>query len=189
MANEKVTRAELIAALVTDKYSGFKDGDEAILEAASDARLEEFRVASEAHKTSAGAFTKLETENRNVAARLKVAEERVKAADQGPTEEEWLAKAPPSIKTLLDARKAEEDAVRSSLVSSLKDLGANTEEELKSMSIPSLQTLAKYARVTVPDFSGRGVPAERNAAKNEDYTPPNPYAAGIKALQEQPAKH
>lgn len=179
---EKNTRAELIAALVTDRYSGFKDGDEPILEAASDARLEEFRTASDARKTEERAKAKLETELTNANARLKVSEERLKTAEQNPTEEEWLSKAPPSIKSLLDARKQEEDALRASLVSSLKDLGANTEEELKAKSIIELKTLAQYARIEVPDFSGRGMPVERTAS-TKSYAPPNPYEAGIKALQ------
>lgn len=185
MAIEKTARAELIAALVTDKFSGFKDGDEAILEAASDARLEEFRVASEAHKTAASSFTKLETDHRNTSARLKVAEERVKMSEQSLSEEEFLAKAPASIKTLLDARKAEEDAIRASLVSQLKELGANTEEELKAKSIPELKTLAAYARLEVPDFSGLGMPrSKRDAQQNtNDYAPPDPYAEGLKVLR------
>lgn len=184
---EKATRAEIIAELVTDRYSGFKDGDESILEGASDSRLEEFRAASDVKRADERARGKLETEFTNTSARLKVAEERLRTAEQGPTEEEWLAKAPPSIKTLLDAHKAEEDALRASLVSQLKDLGANTEAELKAKSIDELRTLAAYARVEVPDFSGRGLPVERHASSssNIDYTPPDPYAAGLKALKGQ----
>jgi hypothetical protein len=180
---EKSTRAELIAALVTDKYSGFKDGDESILETASDARLEEFRAAADAAKASVSTISKLETDNRNLGARLKVAEERLKTAEQAMSEDEFIAKAPPSIKALLDERKAEEDAVRSALVSCLKDLGANTEEELKKKSIPELQTLAKYARVEVPNFSGRGLPQDRYASSKTTYAPPDPYAEGIKAMR------
>jgi predicted nucleic acid-binding Zn-ribbon protein len=185
MADQKTARAELIAALVTDSFSGFKDGDESMLEGCSDARLEEFRAGSERAKSSAASFARLESENRNVSARLKVAEERIKAAEQGPTEEEWLQRAPASIKTLLEARKAEEDQVRSALVSQLKDLGANTEEELKKKSIDELKTLAKYARVDIPDFSGRGISVERHAQSMTDFTPPNAYEAGLKELREQ----
>lgn len=182
--SEKTTRAELIATLVTDKYSGFKDGDESLLETASDARLEEFRAASEQRKSDTNTYVRLEADHRNVSARLKVAEEKLKTAEQGPTEEEWLQRAPAPIKALLEAHKAEEDAYRASIISQLKDLGANTEEELKSKATADLETLAKYARVEVPDFSGRGIPVERNASeRNVSYAPPDPYAAGIKALQ------
>jgi hypothetical protein len=179
---EKNVRAEVIAALVTDKYSGFKDGDEAILEACSDTRLEEFRASSESRKVEATAKARLETDHRNVGARLKIAEDRIKAAESELTEEEFLAKAPARFKTLIESAAAAEAATRASLVAQLKDLGANTEEELKKKSIDELKTLATYARVTVPDFSGRGMPAERHAAA-PSYAPPNPYAAGLKALQ------
>lgn len=181
---EKTSRAEQIAALVTDRYSGFKDGDESILEAASDARLEELRAATDARKAEERTRTRLETDLTNANARLKVAEERLKAAEQVPTEEEWLARAPARIKTLLDSMKAEEDATRAALISQLKDLGANTEEELKAKSTDDLKVLASYAKVEIPDFSARGIPVERTAsARSENYAPPNPYEAGIRALQ------
>lgn len=181
---EKTARAELIAALVTDKYSGFKDGDEAILEAASDARLEEFRTASEMHRTGVSAYAKLETEHRNVSARLKVAEDRIKAGEQDLSEEEFLQRAPAPFKAVLEAHKAEEAALRAAYVSQLKDLGEHTEEELKKMPTEQLQTFAKYAHVTLPDFSGRGLPVPRTAQENnDDFTPPDPYAAGLKTLQ------
>ena len=184
-AMEKSTRAELIAELVTDRYSGFRDGDEAILEAASDARLEEFRTASENRKSQERSAARLETDLTNTSARLKVAEERLKTAEAGMTEEEWLAQAPPFFKTLLENHKAEEDATRASIISQLKDCGANTEEELRAMDTKQLKTLAAYARVEVPDFSGRGIPQERHASANakENFTPPNPYEAGLKALR------
>lgn len=180
---EKQNRAELIAALVTDPYSGFMDGDEAILEAASDARLEAFRSASDNRKTAERDRVTQATALTNSQARLKVAEERLKEASQGPTEEEWLLRAPESVKKLLEAHKAEEDSFRASLVSSLKDLGANTEAELKAKSTEELKTLATYARVEIPDFSGRGVPKERNAQENTgNYAPPDPYAPHLKAM-------
>lgn len=179
-----MTRAELIATLVTDKYSGFKDGDEPILEAASDARLEEFRSASAARKLSAESITRLETDNRNMGARLKVAEERIRTSEQEMTEDEFLSRAPATIKTLIETHKAEEAAVRQSLISQLKDLGANTEAELKMMKTEELKTLAKYARVEVLDFSGRGMPVNQDRNNDiDDYTPPDVYGPGIKALQ------
>jgi hypothetical protein len=184
-----MTRAELIATLVTDKYSGFRDGDESILEAASDARLEEFRSASDAAKASANAAARLDTEHRNVSARLKVAEERLRTAEQEMSPEEFLLRAPAEFKTLIEGHKAEEAQLRAALISQLKDLGANTEEELKKSPTDQLKTLAKYARVEIPDFSGRGLPRERHASdnNNESYAPPDAYAAGLKALQERTA--
>lgn len=178
---EKSTRAELIAELVTDRYSGFRDGDEAILEAASDARLEEFRTASEAAKSAERSSQKLDTDLRNASARLKVAEERIKASEQPMTEAEFLLKAPESFRTLLENDKAREDTERAAFISVLKDCGAHSEDELKKMAIPELEKLARYAGARVPDFSGRGLP--RNTQEQPNFAPPDPYAAGIKALQ------
>jgi hypothetical protein len=189
MADQNV-RAEVIAALVTDHYSGFKDGDERLLEAASDVRLDEFRAASDVRRNAESVHNRLETDYRNVSARLKVSEERIKTLEQPLSEEDFMQKAPPSIKTLLEAKKAEEDAIRASLVSQLKDLGAHTEDELKKKSVDELRTLASYARVQVPDFSGRGLPVERNAQENnrQNYAPPDPYAEALKALRANTAK-
>jgi hypothetical protein len=182
--SDKNNRAELIAALVTDKFSGFKDGDEAILEACSDSRLEEFRTASEARKAEVGGHQRLETEHRNVSARLKVAEDRLKAGEQTFSEEEFLQRAPEKFKTLIEANKADEAAFRASIISQLKDCGANTEDELKAKSTDELKTLAAYARVEVPNFSGRGVALETREHQTS-YAPPNPYATGLKALRER----
>jgi hypothetical protein len=181
---ENTTREELIAALVTDRYSGYKDGDEAMLQTASDARLGEFRASAEANRTAVNRIGSLETEQRNLQARLKVAEDRVKASEQPLTEAEFLQRAPESFKRVLEGHKAEEDQTRDALVSMLKDCGANTEAELKTKSITELQTLAKYARVEVPDFSGKAMPTARNA-EQQTYAAPDPYAAGLKALREQ----
>lgn len=179
-------KAEMIAALVTDKFSGFKEGDEAVLEACSDARLEEFRAASAARQVDASRFTKLEGEHRNTTARLKVAEDRIKALEAPLTEEDFRARAPENIKAILEERAAEEATYRSSLISGLKDLGVKTEEELKKTSTEDLETLAAFARVEVPDFSGRGLPKERRDAADRsavNYAPPDPYKAGIEQMQ------
>lgn len=187
---DKTPRAELIAALVTDKYSTFKEGDEALLETASDARLEEFRTAADKHKTADQSITRLETDNRNVAARLKVAEERVRLSETTLSEEEFVARAPESIKALLAAHKADEDAFRGSVISQLKDLGANTEDELKKKSTAELKTLAKYARVSVNDYSGRALPRALSTSEDTaDFTPPDPYKGDIEKLRVAEARH
>lgn len=183
-----MTRAERIASLVTNKHSGFKDGDEPFLETASDARLEEFSTAADASKTTAGRIVQLETDNRNVAARLKVAEEKLKAGEAPMTEAEFLAKAPAAFKAVLEDAQAREDAERAAFVTVLKDCGAHTEDELKKMTIPELEKLATYAGAHVPDFSGKTMPAQRNAAsekQRQSFAPPDPYAEGLKALRTQ----
>jgi len=183
---EKSTKAEVIAALVTDKFSGFKDGDEQILEACSDARLEEFRASSEANKAQASALTRLEGDNRNTTARLRVAEEKLKASEQELDEDEFLRRAPASIKSLVENHKAAEAEEKASLVGLLKDCGGETEEVLNKKSITELRTLAKYARVDVPTFAGRGLPPERhNNDEKKNYAPPKPYSLAMKAASEK----
>jgi hypothetical protein len=180
-----MNRAELIASLVTDKYSGFKDGDEAILEASSDARLAEFRSAADAAKVAVGEKTALNTELTNVKARLKVAEDKIKLSETELSEDEFIARAPAPIKSLIESHRAAQAAEKASLVSALKTCGVKSEDELTKMPIPELKTLAKFARIQVVDYSGRGLPVQRDAEdKNaHSYAPPNPYAEGIKALQ------
>jgi len=181
------TREELIAALVTDKYSGFKNGDESMLGAASDARLDEFRSASEVHRQTSSKIAQMEADIRQTQARLKVAEEARAKAEQPMTDEEFVLRAPASIKTVLEQRAAEEATLKTSLVNSLKDKGPETEEQLMKKSIPELQILAEYAKVRVLDFGGRGVPVERNATSHVSYAPPDPYAEGIKRQREAEA--
>lgn len=185
MTKEK--KAELIAALTTDKYSGFKEGDVAFLETASDARLEEFKAAAEANKAAAEKATKDEDDLRAAQAKITVIEGKLKTAEAAPTEEEWIKRAPAGVKTLLENQKAQEAEVRESLIKELKAAGANTEDELKAMGTEQLKTLAKYAKVAVPDFSGRAIPQHRAAEETDlkKYSPPDPYGPGLKALQDK----
>jgi len=125
----KTNRAEQIAALVVDPHSGFKTNDENMLESCSDERLAEFRAASDARRVDEQKARTTETELTKANARLKVTEEKLRAAEQAPSEEEWMAKAPAKFKALYDADKAQEDAIRAAVVSKLKDLGANTEAD------------------------------------------------------------
>lgn len=172
-----MNRAEIIQSLVTDKHSGFNEGDTAMLESASDARLEEFRGAADARKTEAAAFARLETEHRNATARIKVQDERLRAAEAGMTDEEWMAKAPAHLKAVLERDKVVEDTYRGAIVSKLKDLGQHTEDELKAMSTADLEKFAKYANVTVPDFSAaRQAPrALMQGGTTGNYAPPSSY--------------
>lgn len=173
-----MTKAELIQSLITEtKHSGFNESDTALLEAASDARLEEFRSAADARKAEAASYTRLESEHRNATARIKVQDERLRAAEAGMSDEEWMAKAPAHLKAVLERDKVVEDTYRGAIVSKLKDLGQHTEEELKKMSTPDLEKFAKYANVTVPDFSAARQ-APRALSKNGDagsYAPPSSY--------------
>lgn len=180
---KNMNRAEIIQSLVTDKHSGFNETDTAMLESASDARLEEFRGAADARKTEAAAFTRLETEHRNAIARIKVQEDRLRDMEKGMSEEEWLAKAPAHFKEILERDKIVDDQYRASIIAQLKDLGAHKEEELKAMKTKDLEILAKYAHVSVPDFSAaRQAPrALMQGNTGHSYAPPDTY--GLKKKQ------
>ena len=131
----------------------------------------------------------METEARNVQARLKVAEERIVKSEQPMTEEEFIQRAPASIKAVLEARQAEEAQLKASLVNGLKDRGVFTEEQLKAKAIPELQALAQYAGVRVLDFSGKGIPQERSASQKQvSYVPPDPYKDGLEKMRSAASK-
>ena len=191
MTKEK--KAEIIAALTIDPHSGFKAGDEKLLEAVSDVRLEELRAAADVRKADAEKAAKTEADLRAATGRLTVIEGKLKAAEEKPTAEQWLEKAPEEIRVLIEDQRAAEVEKRETLVAKLKGLGASTEEELKAMPTAQLETLAKYAKVDAPpSYAGRGMPVVRGAAGTkediEDFTPPNPYEADIKALQARNSK-
>lgn len=180
-----MNRAELIQSLVTDKHSGFNDTDITMLEAASDARLGEFRADADARKASEATGLRVETENRNATARIKVLDEKLRAAEAPMSKDEWLAKAPPEFKEILERDKIVEDTYRGAIVSKLKDLGQHTEEELKNMSTQDLEKFAKYANVSVPDFSAARV-APRALSENSgthSYAPPSSYGLKKQAVQ------
>jgi hypothetical protein len=101
-----------------------------------------------------------------------------------PTEEEFLKAAPESIRTLVENQKQQEATEKASLVTKLAAASkALTREQLEARSLEDLRTLAAFAKVEAVDYSIKGVPSVRHAASSEDFTPPNPYEAGVKALQ------
>lgn len=185
-----MNRAEVIAALVTDKFSGLKDEDQPMLEGCSEARLEEFRAAGEQRKREAQAAVKLENENRNLAARVTVLEAKVKESETELTDEQFLARAPKRFKEVIETHEAGIEAQKLAIVTQLKDLGAHTEEQLREKSLEELEMLASYARIPVPDFSGRGVsvPQSRNAADKQSIKAPDPYRAALEAQRARESK-
>ncbi len=106
------------------------------------------------------------------------------AAEHTPTEEEFLKAAPASIRTLVDRQKAQDATEKAGLVTKLAAASkALTKEQLEAKSLDDLKTLAAFAKVETVDYSIKGVPMPRSAASGEDFTPPNPYEPGLKALQ------
>lgn len=186
--SEKVAKPELIAALVTDKFSWFKDGDEKSLDVFGETRLDDFRVMAENTAAAASEKMRVDAELRNANARIKVLEEKIKASEQPMTDEEFIQRAPASIKKVLEERQAEENMTRAAIIGQLKNLGAETEEELKAKSTDDLRKLARYAGLNTKalDFSGRGAPVNRSASAEEmSYAAPDTYGAGLAKLRAQ----
>ena len=164
MTNEQKT--EMIRALTECKYSGFTAADQAMLEAASDERLEAFKVAADARKQ--------ESDN------LKT------AAAKPMTEEDFMKVAPASLKSLIARQQKQETEHKTELVTALKTAQEEySEAELAAMSIESLERLARVAKIeATPNFAGRGLPRFAAGKENDVYAnPPDPYAEALKRQQ------
>lgn len=188
-----VTKTERIAALLKHEHNPLKD--QKALEAASEESLK----ALEMHCVKVAATTETEEEKKRHEEEEKASKDAVKAAESRAAEAEAKLKTLsemteaqaldrfPSLRALVDEKRADDDAQKTTLVTAIRAATqAYAEDELKAMAIPALRKLAEVARVPAPapvlDFSGRGVP--RQAAEG-GYKPPDTYAPGIKALQEQ----
>ncbi|MCR4301806.1 MAG: hypothetical protein NUV51_09365 [Sulfuricaulis sp.] len=179
---EDTMKADKIKALIECPCTGFTAADVKALEGFDEARLDAFVAEGEGRKklnddlkAAADAKTAAETKAAEAEAKLKAAAEHV------PTEDEYLKSAPVSIRTLVEERKAQDAATKTALVAQLKSASVLTEEQLNAKPLDELRTLAAFAKVETPDFSGRGVPMPRNAG--EDFVPPDPYEKGLKALR------
>lgn len=93
------------------------------------------------------------------------------------TEEEFLAAAPESIRTLVADKKAQDAKRHDELVTALKAAQSEySEEELKALELKTLERLGKIALAPKPDYSGKGVVAPRAAASATGvYEAPDPY--------------
>ena len=158
-----------IASLVACKHSGFTPDDQAMLEGASDARLESFVVAAEARKQEVAAAAAKEP--------------------KALSEEEFVKIAPPALRTLISRQQRQETELKATLVAELKAAQEEySEAELAAMPIEALERFARMAHVEAkPDYAGRGVP--RHLAKGEDVfaNPPDPYAEALKRRAAQQA--
>lgn len=160
-------RAETIKTLVECKFSGFTKGDEKMLEGASDERLESFRVAAES--------------------RASTEKDLRAAAERKLTAEEFMQVAPPELRSLITKSQRQETEHKAALITTLKAAQSEySEAELSVMDVDQLARMARMAKVEDKvDYSGRGVARAAAAADEDDYTPPNPYEPGLKALAAQ----
>lgn len=173
---------ERMKNLAANKHSAVKN--EAALALLSECELKalEAQVATAEAAEIAAAVKAAE----DVATKKAADEEAAKlatAATKPLTRAEILA-ADPSIAAIVAEHEARVAKEKTDLVTSLKAASsALTEAQLNAKPIEQLRELAAFAKVeTKVDYSGMGAPAPR-AASGEDYTPPNPYEKGLKALR------
>lgn len=174
--NEKEITMDLkarIAALMTNEHNPLKDEKYLLLQSDEGLKILEAHCANA--KTLKEAADKLAADE---------AAAKPKAAEAKPMTEAEALKMFPSIGAIVERETAREATEKAALVSSLKACGVKTEAELGAMALPELRTMAAFAKVAAPtvDYSGMGAP--RLEQKGEDFTPPDSYAAGLKALKD-----
>lgn len=190
------TKAERITALMSNEHNPLKDLK--ALEANTEEGLRLLEEHCEKAATLKAAADKLATDQKaseeKAAADLKAAEEKAKTVEERLTSAETALKTAQAaqipaeelatMRALAEAKKAEDAKTKTTLVAQLKTAAAGvyTEAELNAMDILSLTKIAALAKVDAPDYSGRAMPMATRVAA-ETYAPPDPYAAGIKALQ------
>lgn len=157
-----------IKTLMEHKHSGFTSADQKMLEAASDERLESFKVAADAR-----------------AVEVKALEEAKKPVPL--TEEAFMAVAPPELKSLIERTKAADTALKTDLVTALKACQSEySESELAAMDIESLKRLARVAKLEEEPrtYEGRGVPRALADNKTDVFAnPPDPYKDALEAMR------
>jgi hypothetical protein len=164
----------IVKALTECGCLGFTTADVRTLSAMTDEQLTRLEARHQANQ-------KLEADFK--AAQAKELELKA-AAEKKPTQEEMLAMYP-AVDALVKRAAAQEAARKDELIGKLKTAQtAYTEDELKAQDLVTLEKIAKVAKVDepAPNYSGRGL-AARPDEKEDDYTPPDPYAPGLKALQ------
>ncbi len=168
----KEAKTELIKTLVSDKHSGFTVADEKMLEAASDERLEAFRVASVARAAE-------------IKAAAAAKSEQPKLSDDDFVKEFGVERG--ALKTLVAKQQAQETERKAELVAALKTAQSEySESELAAESLERLERLAKVAKIQSASVSYEGARlVPRAAAAKDDVfaNPPDPYAAGLEAMR------
>lgn len=117
-------------------------------------------------------------------------EPEVKAAEEKKplTEEEYLAQAPDSIKSIVSEHKAAQAAKRTKLVNELKVAqSAYSEAELTALPTDQLEKISKITTAAAPkkDFSLSGAPRAAASAEEDENSAPKPIDmnARIRAAQ------
>lgn len=179
----------IVDQILANKDLPFTEDDRLWLEAANEARLVAFAgfTPGEKKTPAAGDGAAAGGAAASTAAQAPAytgAQGKAAQAEKKPqTEEEFLAAAPQSLRDLVAGAKAREHARRDELVTVLKTAQTEyAEAELKAMPAKDLERIARVCKAAVKpvDFSGQGLP---RTAETPSYAPPDPYLAGIKAMQ------
>lgn len=189
MSSKKI--AELVGKLIACKHSPFKEADRKMLEASTEDRLaeleEEFRNSGEEEDDEeTTAATPANTPPTPPTPSTPSSTESVAAAPL--TEEQYLAQAPESIRSMFAKYKAQDQARRTALISTLKSSQqVYNEKRLAAMSTDQLEEVAALTKSAIPDtsstpvsYAGRGMAVPPNTPAVTE--PPDPYdLAGLAA--------
>lgn len=193
-------RKATIDALAKCQHNPIKDvkalelfNDEGLkaLEAHCTSQSEAFAALEERATGAEGELKALQEKTGTSEAKIKTLEADLKTARKPLSEEDWMKQAPTSIRSLVERQKQVDEEKKEGLVEALKAAQEVYDEEaLKVMSIDDLEKTAKLLKLDEPvqgDFSaGRRIPVQRAAAGKDDpyQNPPDPYAPGVKKLQD-----
>lgn len=187
-AEQKAARAARTSALIENPATPFDANDRAYLDTLTEERLATLEAqavtAKTAHDVKAAADARAAEER--AAAERATAEAATRAASQ-QTEEAWLASAPQSIRSLVTAAKASENARRTQLVTVLKSAQAEySEAELTAMPVAELERISRLAQANVPeiDYTARAPRAASASAEDVYINPPSGYKIALAARKE-----
>lgn len=168
-----MNKTERVKALIAHPRSPFKEADQAYLEGLTEERLAEHEQHAQEAETAATQATEQVAQAQQAEAAAKAeAKAAQTAASAALSEEDWMKRAPASVRKVVQAAQAQEQARHTELVAGLKAAQSTyTEDELKAMSNEALEKLAALVASTVPeaDFSGRAFP--RAASAKADAVP------------------
>jgi len=169
-----VEKCERVKALMAKKDSPFKPEDEDVLMEMSEDGLKALEAEP---KVVEKIVEKIVEKPVPAVAPVAAATPEPKPEPKKPlTEEEYLAEAPDSIKTIVSEHKAAAAKRHLGLVKQIKTLAKDvyTDDELTAMPADQLDKVLKVAAASAPkkDFSG-GAPRAASA-EEEDNTPPAP---------------
>lgn len=162
-----MNKQELITSLTECPCSGFTKDDVKALEGFTEARLTALADSASANKKA-----------------LDDANTQIKALGEKKITREEILAADPEIKALIEKTEADTAARKAAVVTTLKACQTVfSEDDLNAMDIAPLEKIAALAAADKIDQSGRSFPAVKKV--DTTYAAPNPYEAGLKALQQK----